>query len=177
MMKYNPEIHHRRSIRLKGYNYAQEGLYFLTLCIKNKKHVFGYVQHGEMVLNKAGAHANDCWLNIPKYFPNVKLHKYVIMPNHIHGIIEITFNTQGTDTTSPSFSSFKSPSRTVGSIVRGFKTGVTKWFRKHWPHSYPIGTDVWQRDYYESIIRDDQSYQNRTNYIINNPVNWPDRKN
>ena len=93
--KYNPDIHHRRSIRLQGYDYSQTGLYFITICVHHKKCLFGEIINNEnhspeMKLNDAGQIAHQCWLDIPKHFPNVILHEFVIMPNHIHGIIELT---------------------------------------------------------------------------------------
>lgn len=94
-MSYNPKKHHRRSIRLKGYDYSQAGLYFITICCKNKAYLFGNISvEGEnippkMILNNAGKIAEECWLDIPKHFPNVILHEHIIMPNHIHGIIEL----------------------------------------------------------------------------------------
>lgn len=89
MSQYNPLIHHRRSIRLKGYDYAQEGLYFITICCFENKHLFGKIMNGVMVLNEAGKVAEKCWLEIPEHFKNVVLHAFVIMPNHVHGILEI----------------------------------------------------------------------------------------
>ena len=86
-MTYNPNIHHRKSIRLKGYDYTQAGLYFITICCQNRECLFGNIINGEMILNDAGNIANECWLAIPNHFPNVVLHEFVIMPNHIHGII------------------------------------------------------------------------------------------
>jgi hypothetical protein len=88
-MIYNPNLHHRRSIRLKGYDYSQEGLYFVTICCQNKECLFGKIVDNEMILNNSGEIANDCWQQISKHFPNVILHEYVIMPNHFHGIIQI----------------------------------------------------------------------------------------
>ena len=89
MNKNNPNIHHRRSIRLKGYDYSQKGLYFVTICTQNKKCLFGKIIDNKMVLNIAGEMVNKIWLEIPKIFPNTKLHEYIIMPNHFHTIIEI----------------------------------------------------------------------------------------
>lgn len=214
MNKYNPEIHNRRSIRLKGYDYSQSGLYFITMCCHKRVCLFGEIvidpknQLPKMVLNDAGKIANKCWMEIPKHFPNVILHEYVIMPNHVHGIIEITQNvgaktvddnesvgtkTVGAKNISPlprqrspineqhgifnraNFDSPiqppRSPSKTIGSIVRGFKIGVTKWMRNN-----TNVHDVWQRNYYDHIIRNEQSYHNITEYIKNNPVKWADDK-
>jgi len=110
MNQFNPNIHHRRSIRLKGYDYSQAGLYFITICVQNKACLFGKIIVGannhlppnnhlphlpdnhlpKMILNDAGIIANECWLDIPKHFPNSVLHEYIVMPNHVHGIIELT---------------------------------------------------------------------------------------
>lgn len=89
VIRCNPKIHHRKSMRLKGFDYAQEGLYFLTICTHDRKMIFGEIQNGEMQLNAAGLIAQNCWNEIPNHFPNVQLHAFVIMPNHVHGIIEI----------------------------------------------------------------------------------------
>jgi REP element-mobilizing transposase RayT len=173
LSSYNPTIHHRRSIRLKGYDYAQEDLYFITICCQDKAHLFGEIVDGEMILNECGEIANNCWLEIPNHYPNVGLHQHIIMPNHVHGIIEIkyksnlitVFPTVGANDYSP----LRSPSKTIGSIVRGFKIGVTKWMRQN-THIY----DVWQRNYFENIVRNKQSYHQITKYIQNNPENWKD---
>ncbi len=87
--KYNPEIHHRKSIRLKGYDYSQSGFYFITLCINNREHLFGEIINNEMILNDAGINAVKFWNEIPQHFTHVRLHEFIIMPNHLHGIIEI----------------------------------------------------------------------------------------
>ena len=88
-MPFNREIHNHRSIRLKGYDYSGEGLYFVTICCHNRECLFGEILYGEMVLNDAGKIADGCWLEIPNHFPNAVLHEYIVMPNHVHGIIEL----------------------------------------------------------------------------------------
>jgi len=190
--KYNPAIHHRRSIRLKGYDYSQNGLYFKTICTYNRECLFGEIIDKKMILNDAGKIANECWLKIPQHFPDAVLHQHVIMPNHVHGIIELAGavagdgiagdqtvwgqNTVGVQ----NFEPLQSPPqnqfqhiipRSIGSIVRGYKIGVTKFFRNN--------TDiyhVWQRNYHEHIIRSEQSYWRISEYIINNPDAWEDDK-
>ncbi len=87
--KYNPKIHHRRSIRLKGYDYSKEGLYYITICIKNRKCLFGEIVNDLMVPNDAGKMVEFQWLALITRYPNIKLHEYVVMPNHFHGILEI----------------------------------------------------------------------------------------
>ena len=127
------------------------------------------IVEGEMILNPAGRMAEKCWLDIPKHFPHAVLHDYIIMPNHVHGIIELTDVGAKNFSPQPRQSQFHSPSKTIGSIVRGFKIGVTKWMRQN--------TDtfsVWQRNYYEHIIRNAESYGNIAEYIITNPARWQD---
>lgn len=183
MNKYNPNIHHRKSIRLKGYDYSQAGLYFITICVQDRKCRFGEIAgvenfQPEMVLNDAGNIADKCWLEIPKHFPNAVLHEYIVMPNHVHGIVELIQTGSPNESVAPvGVQNFEPlPTRnefrkiiphSIGSIIRGYKIGVTKWFRNN--------TDienVWQRNYYEHIIRDEKSYQRISEYIINNPKNW-----
>lgn len=89
MEKQLPE---RRSIRLDGYDYSHEGTYYLTICSYDKKCLFGKIHGGEMILNGIGKVANECWLEIPKHYPHVKLYEYIIMPNHVHGIIGISIH-------------------------------------------------------------------------------------
>lgn len=174
-MPYDPARHHRRSVRLKGYDYAQAGAYFLTLVTQNRVCLFGHVVNGEMQLNDAGLVAEDCWLAIPDHFPFVELDAFVIMPNHAHGIIVITAGADvavGANDHSPlrqppPSQPFRSPSKTVGSIVRGFKIGVTQWMRAN-TDVY----DVWQRNYYDHIIRDEPSLHRIRQYIVDNPAKW-----
>lgn len=179
------KICHRRSIRLTGYDYTQNGCYFLTICTRNRECLFGEIQNAEMFLSNIGEKVNDCWQEIPNHFPQIVLHDYVIMPNHIHGIIEINNidviesniggivganNYSPTDhsplrsSTNPvSLSSRPNgTSRTVGSVVRGFKIGVTK----------QMGFSPWQRNYYEHIIRNGESYNTIVQYMAQNPMKW-----
>jgi hypothetical protein len=88
-MPYNPNIHQRKSIRLKGYDYAQAGLYFITICLQDRLCLFRNVVDGEMALNDAGRMVENEWLKLPQRFSNIELHEFVVMPNHFHSIIEI----------------------------------------------------------------------------------------
>ena len=90
MKRYNPNIHRRRSIRLKGYDYSQAGLYFVTICVKNRACLFGEINDGQLALNDAGQMVETEWLKLPNRFKNVQLHEYIVMPNHFHAILEIT---------------------------------------------------------------------------------------
>jgi len=95
-MKYNPKIHHRRSIRLKGYDYSQTGAYFVTICTKNRECLFGEIVNGKIKLDDGGKIAEQCWIDIPKHFPNAIMDEFVIIPNHIHGIVWINSNVGAT---------------------------------------------------------------------------------
>jgi REP element-mobilizing transposase RayT len=177
-MKYNAKVHKRRSIRLKGYDYSQQGMYFVTVCTHNHHFLFGHIAEERITLNNAGRFTNKCWLEIPEHFPHVALDEFIIMPNHIHGIIIINDINVGANNYSPlQINQFRSPSKTIGSMIRGFKIGVTKWFRAN-TNVY----NVWQRNYYEHIIRNENKLNKIREYIINNPLKWlldrenPDRK-
>ena len=183
-MANNPETHHRRSIRLQRYNYSQSGAYFVTLCTHNNKNLFGSLEgnnssvgannHSPAVaLNDAGLAVNRCWAEIPNHFPFVELDAFITMPNHVHGILLVTAD-EGL-TVPARRANDDSPlhggtSGTLGSIVRGFKIGVTKWFRQNRPD---IET-VWQRNYYEHVIRNDDELSEVRQYIANNPVKTND---
>ncbi|MGB4773547.1 MAG: transposase [Daejeonella sp.] len=166
----------RKSIRLKGYDYSQAGAY-----CKNRECLFGEITNDKMILNDVGKIADECWLAIPQHFPNAVLHQYIIMPNHVHGIIQLigdvvvaVENFQPLQQqTEPKRNEFqKIIPRSIGSIIRGYKIGVTKFCRNEQPQNFPSRQPVWQRNYYEHIIRNEQSYHTISDYIINNPLKW-----
>jgi len=166
----------RRSIRLQGYDYSQAGAYFVTVCTRNRACLFGAIVDGQMVLNDAGRAAKQCWNDIPVHFPHVELDEWVIMPNHIHGIL-VVLDTVGANNYSPLQTNAilrpRGTSKTIGSVIRGFKIGVTKWMRQH-----TTIHDVWQRNYFEHIVRNDASLNRIREYIANNPLQWEwDREN
>lgn len=180
-MEYDPKKHHRRSIRLAGYNYAQGGAYFVTVCTQDRRCLFGQIVDGRMEWNAAGRAADQCWRDIPTHFPQVALDEFIVMPNHVHGILIRTdpsaANRVGANNHSPLQDRTeprpRGTSQTIGSIIRGFKIGVTKWMREN----TGVG-DVWQRNYYESIIRNDESLNRIRQYIMDNPASWMlDREN
>ncbi len=230
MNTYNPEKHHRQSLRLKGYDYSQAGLYFITLCCHNRLHLFGHIADGVMIVNELGKIVIEAWLETPVIRPNVELHAYIVMPNHFHAIIEICYSAN--PAAALAIGEFKSPSQTLGAIIRGFKGTTTRRIKEklaemggdvirrgEWrfaPTEWAVrksddmcgngdmtgvGGDVirggewrfaptecarmefapalagfdgkiWQRDYYDHIIREYQVYENITNYILNNPLTW-----
>lgn len=171
----------RHSIRLKGYDYCSDGLYFITICTQGRVHLFGDIYDDKMILNESGQSVYQCWCDIPRHFPNVILHDFVIMPNHVHGIIQISVPTniqccRGEKFFAPSPEpgdknkqtlQLNGTSQTIGSIIRGFKVGVTSIIRQLYPQMV-----VWQRNYYEHIIRNQRSYENIIEYIRNNPERW-----
>jgi REP element-mobilizing transposase RayT len=159
-MTYNPDIHHRRTIRLRGYDYSVEGMYFVTLCTEGRECLFGDITDEEMRLNNAGRIAERCWSNIPSHFPHVNLDEFIIMPNHIHGILSVVV---GANNHSPQ----NGTAKTIGSVVRGFKIGVTRWMRAN-----TFIYSVWQRNYWERIIRNEKELRNIREYIRNNPAQW-----
>jgi REP element-mobilizing transposase RayT len=171
-MTYNPDIHHRCSIRLREYDYSSIGAYFVTICAYERECLFGDIVDGEMRLNGAGRVVGNVWEALPERFPQVALDEYVIMPNHFHGIICIV----GAPLAAPlPFVSEKrgaaSSAPTLGSIVRAFKSisaiGVNRLLNRQ-------GCPLWQRNYYERVIRDDFELSATREYIHFNPANWAD---
>ena len=181
MTRYNPEIHHRRSIRLQGYDYSQVGLYFITICTFEKQHLFGKITNGKMILNAFGNIAQNEWVKTTEIRQNIDMLEYIIMPNHMHGIILINDNDDGRGTVhraptyrAPTVERFGKPtSNTIPTIVRGYKSTVTK--QINMLRQTP-GAPVWQRNYYEHIIRDEKSYFEIAEYIRYNPLKWRDDK-
>ena len=171
------EKHHRRSIRLKGHDYGKAGAYFVTICTYDRGFLFGQFVNGKLILNETGRMVEQCWNDIPAHFPYVELDEFVVMPNHVHGILLIT-EPVGAKNLSPPTPPPTPPlpsqqrqrpgtSKTIGSIIRGFKIGVTKWTREH-----TLIHDVWQRNYYEHIIRDEADLSRIREYIVSNPARW-----
>ena len=169
-MKYNPEIHHRRSIRLKGYDYSQAGLYFITICTQDKLHLFGEITNDEMILNDAGITIEKWWNKLKNKFPNIELDEFIVMPNHFHGIIQIN-NTNpipvGADLR---VCHDNTGELDVGEHIKGEHTGsplhtMIQWFKTMSTNEYirnvknnnwtPFNKKLWQRNYYEHIIRNE----------------------
>ncbi len=156
---------HRQSHRLQYYDYSREGIYFITICTHDRQCLFGDISENSMILNNLGKIAEKCWNNIPLHFPHMALDSYIIMPNHIHGIISINQAIKKGEYYSPLQS--RGTSKTIGSAIRGFKIGVTQWARKNTAFH-----DLWQRDYYEHVVRNEVSLNQIKEYIIHNPETW-----
>jgi REP element-mobilizing transposase RayT len=215
-MTYNPAIHHRRSIRLKGYDYSQAGLYFITICCQDRICRFGHIENSEMVLNELGMVACNEWAKLPERFPNFELDVFQIMPNHIHGIIILNEMPVGagftpaqndmyigatdigatdigatdigatdigatdigatdigaTDIGATDIGATARVAPTVSDIVGAYKSLVANECLKLFKINNETMGKLWQRNYHEHIIRDEQSYLKISEYIINNPANW-----
>jgi REP element-mobilizing transposase RayT len=177
MVKFDPQKHHRRSIRLKGYDYSQEGAYFVTVVAWQRQSLFGNIVNKEMTLSRYGEIVKKWWGEIPLHFPNVETGAFVIMPNHVHGIIliderrgtvsvpndDVYQHTQGGETPP-----LHGP--TLGQVVAYFKYKSTKEMNL-FDHTGTV-TKFWQRNYYEHIIRNEIDLQNKTDYIESNPLLW-----
>ena len=206
-MAYNPNIHHRKSIRLKGYDYSKEGLYFITICTQNREHLFGEITVGagyscpdndrikvsrpdtdtKIKLNNIGEIIENEFLNLIKKYQNINLHEYIIMPNHFHCIIEIVSysvgNNENTEKTgwenlektgreNLEKTGRENPAPTIGNIIGYFKYQTTKIYNEIMDIKNDKFLKIWQRNYYEHIIRNEETYLKISNYIINNPLNW-----
>jgi len=184
MSPYDPQRHHRRSIRLPGYDYTRAGAYFVTVVTYQRDCILGDILEGEIRLSSAGEIVRREWERLAQRFPHVVLDFYVIMPNHLHGIIVITDDRRGTaDSGDPLIlsSSRRAPTTTTGekfgepipgslpTIIRSYKSATT--LRINYLRGTP-GTPVWQRNYYEHIIRDEKEMDAIRQYILNNPQQW-----
>jgi putative transposase len=182
-MGYNPEIHHRRSIRLRNHDYATPGMYFLTLCTQHREPWLGQIVDGKFHPTEDGETAIAAWQSIPQRFPNIRLDAFVAMPNHIHGILEIVNELPGNGReisvgTGRGMSvgagrGDPAPTAvmtiTMGNVVAYFKYQTTKIINQQ---SDQMGRKIWQRNYWERVVRHDDELTNFRHYIITNPQRW-----
>ncbi|MGB6537901.1 MAG: transposase [Xanthobacteraceae bacterium] len=157
------QAYRRRSLRLRGYDYAQAGAYFVTICTHDRTCLFGDVVDGRMRLNEAGQLAATVWSNTLRRFPEIDLDMFVVMPNHLHGIIVLSDAAAGTR-----------PAPTVGDVIGAFKSLFTVQFidgvkNKRWA---AFNRRIWQRNYYEHVIRDERDLTRVRRYIDENPQRW-----
>ena len=165
----------RRSIRLQGYDYSQSGMYFVTICAYQKSCMFGHIRDGSMEVNALGLIVEDCWRQIAQVRSNVELDDFIVMPNHVHGIIAI-INEETTGFCNGKAQRAKAPkgklsSGSLGVIVGQFKRAVTihhKLLHRRVEHH------IWQRNIYEHIIRNENSLNEILQYIVANPAKWQD---
>jgi len=182
-----------QSARLPSWNYSSNAAYFITICTVNREHYFGEIIQHNMQLSEIGKKANDNWLDIPNHFSFVVLDAFVIMPNHVHGILVIdkpiaaetlqATSLHATSLPATSLQSSKSPSiknkimadispkpGSLSTITRSFKSSVTKWCNEN---KIEFG---WQSRFHDHIIRNNDEFRRIRNYIINNPANWKENK-
>jgi putative transposase len=171
-----------KSARLEGYDYRNEGLYYVTICTKNRTNFFGKCENGIMLLNDLGKLAEDCWLAIPTHFLNISLDEFTIMPNHIHGIVCMdsmplveTLHATSSDANKmlratplqdDRYSKISPKQGSLSTVLRSYKSAVSN-KAKHINPNFG-----WQPRFHDTIIRDAQSFTNIQNYITNNPTNW-----
>ncbi|MCF6287976.1 MAG: hypothetical protein L3J53_01905 [Proteobacteria bacterium] len=183
-MKNNQKPHNRKSIRLKGYDYSQPGLYFITLCVQDRINLFGEIKDGHLELNNYGIIAKEEWEKTKEIRKNCSLDTFIVMPNHFHAIISIDYQVDNNNKPE----TFQSPSQTIGAIVRGFKGATTKRIKEHFgrgelqfaptalnpflKNKISEKKSIWQRNYWDHIIRNEKSYNTIVDYIKNNPANW-----
>ena len=197
----------RQSIRLSNYDYSQEGSYFITLVTQNRLHLFGKIEDGKMILNSLGKILEEEWKMTIQLRPNITLGEFIIMPDHMHMILTISSKMEKKEDREWIHSNPKSPSHTIGAIIRGFKGASTKkinlflnstgesqfaptesqlsptesQFDQN-PQFAPTNSaefyknKIFQRNYYEHIIRNQHDYNRIEQYIIDNPMNWKKKK-
>jgi len=178
-MKYDSYKHRRWSIRLRGYNYTRPGRYFVTICTRDKENLFGEISDGVMQINEYGRIAQQEWLRTRELRSNVRLDQFVVMPNHIHGIIVITprdnvknmgNGCRGVARYAPTGASTGNISAgSLPAIARAYKSAVAKRINELLGTR---GAPVWQRNYYEHIIRNDAEWNSVSEYISTNPLCW-----
>ncbi len=186
---FDPRVHHRRSIRLKGYDYSQGSAYFVTVVTSHRACLFGDVVDQEMRLNEAGKIVQWEWQELPRRFRFIELGPFVVMPNHFHAVLIIrdTVGATRPDSTAAKDRDIASlaesidgpegsplPPRgpragSIGAIMAQFKARVT---RQVWKLDFPLSSPLWQRNYYEHIIRNDREMDKFWRYIECNPVTW-----
>ena len=165
-MTCNPDKHQRRSIRLRDYDYSQAGAYFITICTHKKEYAFGDIRDGKIELTAIGKIASKYWIEIPEHFDAVELDEFVVMPNHIHGIVII--NHVGVQNFEPLRHKYQHViPKSIGSIIRAYKSMVSHWCKANGHDHFR-----WQRNFYEHVIRNEDDLDEIREYIVNNPLKW-----
>ena len=175
------------SARLQNWDYGTDGAYFITICTKNRTHYFGKCEDGKMKLSTEGAIVQGFWHEIPKHFPFVTLGEFIVMPNHIHGVLILDKERHKVESSQESIDTIpkllidktigqtrlrNQGSDTVSSIIGSYKSICTKHINK----TFPTLEFGWQTRFWDNIIKDGQSFENVSQYIINNPLTWENDK-
>ena len=182
-MGFDPDKHHRQSIRLKEYDYSQPGAYFVTICTQNQECVFGQVVQGEMILDGAGQMVESVWLQLPEHYPGAEVDAFAIMPNHVHGIIILVGagpracpDTEQPQGTHPGQPQGAAPTKTLSlpDVVHRFKSLTAAKYRRGVRNDgwQPFTGRLWQRNYYEHVIRDEDELDRIRQYVDDNPAGW-----
>jgi putative transposase len=159
----------RRSLRIPQADYSQPGAYFVTLCTFNKRCLFGTVENAAARLNQIGEIAHSCWLQIPKHFPNVQTNTFVVMPNHMHGILVVEERARRA-VPLPVVERFGMPVHgSIPTVLRSYKSAVTRLARKALKNQL---FEVWQSNYFERILRDGDEFSRAQRNILENPLMW-----
>jgi REP element-mobilizing transposase RayT len=172
MNRYNPDIHHRHSIRLREYDYSNAGAYFVTVCTQNRECLFGKIVDGKVILNDAGRMVESIWNELDQHYKGIETDESVVMPNHFHGIIVLVgagLALPRIDTMIRQNQGAASSAPTLGDIVRTFKSKSTIYINRLLVRT---GQRLWQRNYYEHIIRNEDELNRLREYIVNNPAQW-----
>ena len=174
-MGYDPTKHHRRSIRLPHYDYSRSGAYFITICVQERLCLFGEVQNEQICLSPAGRMIQDAWDALPERFPFVTTDAFIVMPNHVHGIVWLNNDGLARCTEVSPRRPMGTEEASLGRIVQGFKSLTTNQYingvkQQGWPR---FNGRVWQSNYFEHVIRDDDSLAAIQEYIDTNPLRWP----
>jgi len=175
-MAINTDIRRRKSIRLQEYDYSSAGAYFVTICTHDRECLFGTVADEKIVLNDTGRIVESEWLKTAEIRANVSTDAYIVMPNHVHGILFIQEPDDGRGTAhrAATVEQFGKPtSNSIPTIIRSFKATVTKQINEF---RQTPGQKVWQRGFYDRIIRDENELNNIREYIIYNPLKWHEDK-
>lgn len=194
-MTFDPDIHHRRSIRLRDYDYAFAGAYFVTICSQGRENLFGRIDGDMMVMNDAGRMLEAVWFKLPERFSGIELDAFVVMPNHVHGIIMFPAR-RGESCIRPEFDvppdhnpgdhkdrnnpgdhkdrPYGTMDGSLGRVLQAFKSITT--------HEYTVGVNkdgwvqfqgkLWQRNYYERVVRNEKELNGFRDYIQFNPTRW-----
>ena len=163
----------RRSVRLPAFDYSRVGMYFVTICAVERRCIFGEIHGNAAELSPIGEIVRTCWIDVPTHFTNVKIETYIVMPNHMHGILTIHSKLPDADVqdkTGKAMESFGRPTpKSIPTIVRSFKSAASKRTRES---GLVVGESIWQRGYYEHVLRNTREYVEITNYILQNPARW-----
>ena len=173
------EKFHRRSIRLRAADYSEPGAYFITICTAQRRSIFGKIDKERVVLSPLGEIVRACWIKIPEHFAGASAEQFVVMPNHLHGTIGLTAGARyivPVDRTARTIERFQKPVKgSIPTVVRTFKAAIARRGRKE----LGVGSnEIWQRNYFERVLRDGKEYADASRYIFENPQRWEwDREN